>query len=789
MYFTYQYKMPNTGDPIEKLMEWWQVSFEDKETEESKHIEDIQDDLNKEKEINEAQQESREELSIFSLITRTELLIDKYKELKKEANKLSKNKEDRWYEKEYKWQIENRIRRLEQIKKFLERYEKKPDHLSAKSLARYDRELKWFQNEIDQFEERRDFIVLEKASGLTPFEIDIHTFKDAKEIRSAYDEVNAMLRKLNSLELDAALRTELKEELEWLQKYLEESINGTIDAGKQPFKLKHYEDFVQLGIIDPYVYPKEQEFINKNISDKTNIDKTNHLIDKDWNKVCTPIHNYNNMKEAREKWWITWTIDYWFSKTNMTPKQRQFWKWASNLALIWWWIWLGWKALSSILWFDKNKWKDRWKWIWWIVWWTLLLQTTTGKNPIQAVKELFNWWDTSKRISGLFAWWVDWNNIWTEIWPNTPAEVITYYHGFSWVPAMFAWLKISELKTQIKQDTNGKMKIENYDALATVLDSKNKQAADMVRKLKINNDPHNIIDLTLDWMWLNRDKIQEWWDELFEKYAVDSFDRLKSINDFMVQNKYEKVNIEWLRNDVKNYIATGNPSLIALEKAWLFSADWKTEKVIDTDLDIKNFNEANDTLWLKDKVKSLSVSENQKKILVAAGNLLHKETNNNNDIEFKESGWNIYLKTYGEWTPINVARKTIPDLKYSWAEIFFENTMEMIKVANLTNYIKRLFRWRSQNLRWPFEVTNAVDWIRLNWVWDLVYKEKDKDPNLKRYEIKKYDPSYTEVIDSWWFGDLKWISPILNKYVKEYAEYLNKLDIRHVNNKLDNLAN
>lgn len=785
--------MPNTGDPIEKLLEWNQVSFEDKEKEEKTHIEDIQEDLSKEKEINEAQKEVKEELSIFSLITKTELLIDKYKELKKEANKLSKNKEDKWYEKEYKGQIENRIRRLEQIKKFLERYEDKPNNLSTKSLVRYDQELKWFQNEIDQFEERRDFIVLEKASGLTPYKIDIHTFKDAKEIRSAYDKVNNMLRKLNSLELDAALRTELKEELELLQKYLEESINWIVDPGKQPFRLKHREDFVQLWLIDPslsnYVIDEKNGAVwNQGNRSNWIYGWYNNVERKDW-RACTPIQNYSNWKEAREKWWITWTIDYWFSKTNMTPQQRQFWKWASNLALVWWWIWLGWKALSSILWFGKDKWKDRRKWIWWIVWWTLLLQTTTSKNPIQAIKELFNWWDTTRRISGLFGWWVNWNNVWTEIWPNTPAEVITYYHWFSWVPGMFAGLKISELKTQIKQDTNGKMKIENYDALATVLDSKNKQAADMVRKLKVNDDPHNIINLTLDWMWLNRNKIQEWWEELFEKYAVDSFDRLKSINDFMVQNKYEKINIEWLRNDVKNYIATGNPSLIALEKAWLFNADWKTEKVIETDLDIRNFNEANDILWLKDKVKSLNVSENQKKILVAAGNLLHKETNNNNDIEFKESWWNLYIKTYGEWTNINVDKKAIPNLKYSWSEIFFENTMEMIKVANLTNYIKRLFRWRSQNSKRPFEITNAVDWIRLNWVWDLVYKEKDKDPNLKRYEIKKYDPSYTEVIDSWRFGDLKWISPILNKYVKEYSEYLNNLDIRHVNNKLDNLPN
>ncbi|MCF7835193.1 hypothetical protein K9M48_04055 [Candidatus Gracilibacteria bacterium] len=781
--------MTNGGDPIEKLMEGKQVSFEDKEKEESKHIEDIQEDLNKEKEINEAQQESKEELSIFSLITRTELLIDKYKELKKEANKLSKNKEDKGYEKEHKSQIENRIRRLEQIKKFLNRYEKKPEHLSAKSLARYDRELLGFQNEIDQFEERRDFIVLEKASGLTPYKIDIHTFKDAKEIRSAYDKVNDMLRKLNSLELDAALRTELKEELEGLQKYLEESINGTIDAGKQPFVLKHWQDFIQLGIIDPtlsnYIVP-ETTYKKEDKDNNTSVDQPNYVIDKDGNKVCRPVVNYNSPGEARKKGGILGAMDYMLAKTNMTPQQRQFWKGAGNLALVGGGIYLGWKALSSILGFGKDKGKNRRKWIGGIVGGTLLLQGATGKSPIQAIKELFNGGDVTERISGRLGGGVEGS----DIGPDTPQEVITYYHGFTGVPAMFAGLKISELKTIIKKDTNGKMKIENYDALALRLDnSKNTAAADIVRKLKIDNDPHNIIHLTLEGMGLNRDKIQEGGDMLFEKYSVDALDRLISINDFMEQNKYEKMNIDGLRDDVKNYVATGNPSLVALEKAGLFSTDGKTEKVAETDLDIKNFNEANDTLGLKDKVDSLSVSENQKKILVAAGNLLSKETNNNKNIEFKEFGGNVYLKTYGEWTPINVARKTISGLDYNSVDIFFESTMEMIKVANLTNYIKKLFRGRSQNLDRPFEITSAVDWIRLNGVGDLVYKEKDKDPNLKRYEIKKYDPSYTEVIDSGWGGDLKGISPILNKYTNEYANYLNSLDIRHVNSKSKNIPN
>jgi hypothetical protein len=49
---------------------------------------------------------------------------------------------------------------------------------------------------------------------LTPYQLDIHTFKDAKKLRNAYDRTNEMLRQLNALDLDVDLRKELRDELE-----------------------------------------------------------------------------------------------------------------------------------------------------------------------------------------------------------------------------------------------------------------------------------------------------------------------------------------------------------------------------------------------------------------------------------------------------------------------------------------------------------------------------------------------------------------------------------------------
>ncbi|MFZ2151205.1 MAG: hypothetical protein WAZ12_02455 [Candidatus Absconditicoccaceae bacterium] len=799
-------------DPIEDLLVKTHVNVDDledkgdkvdvvdeagkKEVEEAK--EEIGADLDKEKEKTETQQEVKEELSVFGLITRTEVLIDKYKEFKRHAKRYSRNKEDKGYEKAFKGQVENRLRRLENIKRFLDKYEKKTGGLNEASLNRYNREINSIDNEVALFEQGRDEIVMEKTGGETPYTIDIHTYKDAKEIIKANEEVNRMLKKLDGLELDAALKTELKEELESLQRYLEASISGKIDAGTQPFQFKHYEDFRQLGFIDTNTYPIfDNKKDNQKNNKSTNDNQPNYVLDANGNPCPRTITDYNNLDEAWKRGGVMGAIDYGFQKTNMTPQQRQFWHGAGNLALIGGGIFLGWKALKSVFGIfskDKEKRKTGWGWLAGIAGGTILLQGATGKNPIQAVKELFNGGgDIQQRISSLFGGGKNGVKTGAEPGPNTPPEAIAYVHGFAGVPGIFGGMTMEQIKPLVTKDKNGIMKI-NQAGYASLTDvHKNRpDIVSMLEKLKgVNeddNDKYNIIHLTLGGMGMGYDKLQQGGTEKFDDYAVSSFARLKSINDFMVQKGYDKMNIELFRDDVKNYIANGDPSLVALEEAGLFKDGLKQKQTVgEVDGEINNFNENNDVLGLKAKVDLLTIPTDQKKILVAAGNILKTQTNNNNNIEFKEGPDGLMLQTYGEWTPINIATKTIPNLDFNNENIFFKSTMEMIKVANLTNYIKKLFRGRANQIDKPFEITNALDLIKLDGIGDLVFKEKNKDPNIKRYNPKKYDLSAVEVIDAGRFGDLGNLSPILNKYTKEYAEYLNTLGIWKQANKADKL--
>jgi len=806
-------KDPTVGQLLEKNHIYVENS-EDKEDEGNeekkqevwKQVENIGEDLNKEKEIINTQQNIKEELSTFSLITRTELLINKFRKIEREAKTLNNTRESKWEEWIQKAQAKVQIKELENIKKILERYQRKWDNLSTDSLDRYNQQLQDKEEKLSQFEEQRDKIIFNETWWATVYDIKVNTYKDALKLKNNINKIRKSLQRIDDVLRSAELSNEIRQELGELKEYLTWAINNPNDPLK-PYILNHREDIKKLNVIDEEIY----QLIKKNVdpSPQVVIKGTRErwvtyvwvpLESKNWSLV-KPIVNYNNLDEAWKKWWVMWMVDYGFSKTNMTWQQRQFWQWAWNLALIWWWVFLGRKAISSILWFDKNKWKDRRKWLGWIAWGTLLLQWAMWKNPIQAIKELFNGWEVPQRISGLFGGWKGWSNTWAEITSNTPEESIIYVHGFSWLPWIFWWMKVDDMKNELKQEW-GTTKIKDYKTLADTLRSSwNKDSAQMVETLEKTGDKYNVIWLTLDAMWLDRDTIQKWWTEEFDQYAISATKNIKELNDFMQEKGYGWINIEKNRTNIKSFIACWRPPLAKLEDEWIFIKDneIKDNVIEDKDWRINKFNiEKEDTLWLKNTVDTFTtIDQPEKNILIAAGNLLYDDTKNN-VVEFKEDSNKIYLKTYWEWTPIDVSAKTIDWLKNDSSKIYFDWAMELINAANLTNYIKHLFRWKYDGNvpeNWEYFAKSGIlynikNFTPLNWLWDLIYTMTEWDKTKKWYDPERYWwPTDTEVIDAWWFWDIKRISPTLNKYIWEYADYLNKLDMRTVSRKDKYLPN
>jgi hypothetical protein len=92
-------------DLVQEVLERNQATFDDKERNNKNNANEtqyklpedaqvkVQYELSQVKEEAQVQQEIKEELSAFALITRTELLIDKFKRIEKEANRLNNNRE------------------------------------------------------------------------------------------------------------------------------------------------------------------------------------------------------------------------------------------------------------------------------------------------------------------------------------------------------------------------------------------------------------------------------------------------------------------------------------------------------------------------------------------------------------------------------------------------------------------------------------------------------------------------------------------------------------------------
>lgn len=774
-------------DPIQDLLENTHISVDDVKTNVETSAEsqvqetEVELDLDQVKETTQAQQEIKEELSIFSLITRTELLIENFKRIEKEAKKLNSNKEKNWEEWIQKAQARTQIKELEDILNILKRYKKKWDSLWKDSLDRYDQELRNKDNILKQFEEQRDRIVLNQTWWSTAYEIKVNTLKDALKLTNNIDKIRKSLTAIDEELRKTELKNEMRQELLWLKIYLLSAINNP-NSPLAPFELKHREDIQKLNVIDPSLY----YLIEKNVNPSPQVTTQNPSIDPmlisnnklssiPWcpNWILVPTYEASDRKQTFEQWWIKWLLRKALNYTKMTNWQKD--SWTNGLFLVWIWaaIWQWWKWLFK----KKKEWEMGFWWkaaiIWWAFFWANAL----------TWKSLPEW------IKGVTTWWLSLDWLKTD-WKKTDIQQTQEMETYVQIPVMTSLLlwntKISDLDNKVDKD----FKLKNYDEL--LMSYKNSSLA-----------TYQAIGKELEKMWKDDKewKIKNWLANIWitpENYK--NLDQNKTVLDYFkiyasnttIFENYTKdkklVLASWKETHrdalIRSWKAITNDEMKKLEDEWILVAE-SVEWPIDNEVfdPIKD-----DKLDLKTQVENFNIDKIAKDRLIKYWNLLYIGIPwwSQKIPEFKEAGGFIYLKNYWEWTKIDVNNKSLIWLSDNENNtIKFDSTMEMMKVANLTNYIKSLFRWRKT---WttaddyhPFKESSITDLIdfKLNWFWDLVYINPDqKDKTKPRYNPSKYNRSDVEVSDWWWFGDLKAISPILNKNIDRYAKYLNELDIR-----------
>ena len=116
-----------------------------------------------------------------------------------------------------------------------------------------------------------------------------------------------------------------------------------------------------------------------------------------WWSRSTKLENYSDAGTAFEKWWVIWALDYLWQKTNMTPSQRRFRKWAAKIGAIWIGVWLWAKALGKAFGiFSKEKRGEALKRIGWTAALFIGANMATGRGPLQLFSELLNGWKLTK---------------------------------------------------------------------------------------------------------------------------------------------------------------------------------------------------------------------------------------------------------------------------------------------------------------------------------------------------------------------------------------------------------
>ena len=631
------------------------------------------------------------------------------------------------------------------------------------TLKQFSDRIEDLGKEAPDFILARNDIILEKWDTVPYYEIIIYDKSDAKKINKSLKKINNEYVILDKLELTAAKRQELSQDLQDLETYLNKVIDNpdTFKPSEHPFVPTHTQEFYELIKIDPTLKAFMQ--LNKEASKTPNettetvwtaTGVTHETINQNKKENESVGSGYSDTKEAFEKWGIGGAMNYWLNKSNMKPEQKQFWWGVSNLAVTGGVIFLWWKMISSaykmIFKSDKKEGKG-------IYDWTnrarlsipTVLTLWANARKGESLGKLLTWGGMTKAIANMFS-----GGNTSETTNQTVQDKetrIKYKEGFPGATAVFNKLNYWEMKQFLIQDGN-QMKIDpnKYDTLLEIFKNwskKNEAAAAFLESIGRNDEKH-VLNLWLIGMGIQREDIENDnnKNKPFDKAASEAIARLQSVIEFMNKEGkwYNKINSE-TQYLVDNYIANGKDigDLEDLEARG--------------DVFYKEINVVDKT-GLAAKIKELANGNKQKEedLLLAINTFYKKWPTSNKNIELTGNRPKITFKTYNETATIDLDKKTLDGFT---AKDAFSSYNEIFKAANLTNRIKFLCKDKQAVSDSPFYLSIGI---------------KDVGRDITFDNAKLFSTDFdTEIMTAGWWGALKNISPTLEDNKQAYCDYLN----------------
>lgn len=657
---------------------------------------------------------------------------------------------DRWLWKINKTEVKRRLKQLKKIKKQIERLEKNKGktYTINRKDADGDVDIKEVQmNDINAFDEEttlrqlnqkieklgeeapdfiktRNEIILENADTTPYYELTLNNVRDAAKLKIIIQRINDDYMLLNKMSLSDDKRQALQQDLIKLQEYLQNYANNPNEP-LTPFVPESWDAFEKFCAIDPEIKRfaklnktagkpsdgKEEDTWWKNRT--TNIINTNKNNPETNNNTSNTSTNTNTGKDFWDRNYIEtfkeWGVSGMLRKTlNMFPNMSAESKntWTSLLVVGWvgFWVWKMARRLFSGK-RSKNQTKEKtpFRKRLLIAWWVTLGFNAFGTNPFKFAEQFIGWWLDPKTLK------LQWPRAKTSV--ENPENELTVIE----LNEIFGPLPISKIKEFVDPKTF-KLTEAGHNGLLLNFqwtDAVNKAKRDLIERMRVNKDK-DILKTSFATIGITPSNI-------------NNLDEDKTVKEYTDEVWYT---IEWDIRDGED----------------------------DAKIDITN------------QVKDFDLPAKQKANLIKYGNILYDEKpwSSTEKVEFIEKNTKIYLKTYGERTTIDPEKLTIPKYtKNSSAPIVFDGYKELMKAANLTNYLKSIFRGKATWTQFePFQTAGLrgkLTWDR----WDIMFNNG----------TSSFNPTHTEAIDAGRFGTLGKISPTLEENKEAYINYLNDLNI------------
>lgn len=370
------------------------------------------------------------------------------------------------------------------------------------------------------------------------------------------------------------------EDLRNFNDYLMKVRNKTIDPAKEKFQPQNLESFLAMLMQMPYG-KWYIEFVGKNgkvaKSGGSNVEYWvvqwgSQSNDNLWSNLPKKI------EKNFEKGWLVWMLNGRMDQTNMTPWQKAFRNWTSNLLALWGAVFVWRKMLSSAfkLISDKEERKGT-KLAWNLAWLAIPAWLTFAANATSwwNLMDIFKWWKLSERMSSNRFWWGSESN-------NKKTEFAkTYNEWFSSVWAIFGGLNFWQIKQLVEKTEDWWIKLTQAwkEQLKSTYSLK---PDDEKSKLALKNLESTNVDKNVN-LWLSAliwgydELIKKSDDESFDKLYAENIVRFNALDNYLKEKKYSNVDIDTNKKEITEYIRTWKPTLEELDNMWAFL--WNTIEI------------------------------------------------------------------------------------------------------------------------------------------------------------------------------------------------------------------